>query len=150
MTLDMQLTKSVVAEHVGREGQLYQQSECLTAQQIATLLGMPVTGRVHKPQGPRSHRNSPSLAVDGERLSQSSFQSTHFKMNARVILYPVQEERRGLQERGNQSVSYHDRKRRLWGTMLVAHQNNNQRETSIRSLGYKCFDSCLLQHRHRG
>lgn len=54
MTLDMQLTKSVVAEHVGREGQLYQQSECLTAQQIATLLGMPVTGRVHKPQGPRS------------------------------------------------------------------------------------------------
>lgn len=41
MTLDMQLTKSVIAEHVGRVGQLYQQSESLTVQQTTTLLGWP-------------------------------------------------------------------------------------------------------------
>jgi hypothetical protein len=40
MTLDMQLIdKSVAAEHVGGEGQLYQQSECLTAPQPASRLG---------------------------------------------------------------------------------------------------------------
>lgn len=51
MTLDMQLTKSVVAEHVGREGPLYQQSECLTAQQITTLLGCPSLVGFTNPRG---------------------------------------------------------------------------------------------------
>lgn len=52
MTLDMQLTKSVVPEYVGREGQLYQQSECLTTQQTATLLGFLSLVGFTDPRGP--------------------------------------------------------------------------------------------------
>lgn len=61
MTLEMQLTKSVVSEHVGREGQLYQQSESLMVQQTTTLLGCPSLPGSQK----LGHRNSPSLVVDG-------------------------------------------------------------------------------------
>lgn len=84
MTLDTKLIKSVVAEHVGREGQLYQQSKCLRAQQTATQLGCRslVSSQTLGAQK-MGYRNF-SLVVDGERLPQDPFQSI-----ARAIWCPV-------------------------------------------------------------